>query len=307
MKIKEDIADSESDHESITLVNRIAITEIQQEKAQGQKKGFVLLILVVLSTVLLDNCEGNHSHETAAFIQTLVELFQKLFKKTLEVAEVAKDALDTMTSFSESKGLAKTTASVKLSSTVLGHIDKAVTSRSDQNRNNQQEKEEDISIFLDNQTETQKFLLFYNTITFIHVYSGITTTGYGPWPQNHDERQLRLLPITSRSSPEAGSRRTKLGIIQGENDVNVHMASPDPEPDEKATETQVKEYNNRLDEWMILNEHVRSLIMSTILETLQIEVITTELASEAWKIVTSKFDNQSEMVQANLLVQMYQT
>ena len=68
----------------------------------------------------------------------------------------------------------------------------------------------------------------------------------------------------------------------------------------------VDDYNNRLDEWMIQTEHARSLILSTIPETLQIEIITAKSAYEAWSIVCTKYDNQSEMVQADIMGQMYQ-
>jgi hypothetical protein len=69
----------------------------------------------------------------------------------------------------------------------------------------------------------------------------------------------------------------------------------------------VEKYETTLKLWEIRNEHACSIILSTLLETYQIEVIGLENAKETWDVICSKFDNQSEMVQIDLLRQMNQS
>jgi hypothetical protein len=75
-----------------------------------------------------------------------------------------------------------------------------------------------------------------------------------------------------------------------------------------ANATDVKEnYENDLDTWQAGNEHVHSIILSTLPETYQIEVISIPTAADVWKNIFEKFDDQSEMVQIDILHQMNQT
>jgi hypothetical protein len=70
----------------------------------------------------------------------------------------------------------------------------------------------------------------------------------------------------------------------------------------------VKEkYKNDLETWEIRNEHAWSIILSTLPESYQIKVIGLKTAAEAWKMISSKFNNQSEIVQIDLLQQINQT
>jgi hypothetical protein len=88
----------------------------------------------------------------------------------------------------------------------------------------------------------------------------------------------------------------------------VNGQAQKPKAPSTSTAADVKEkYENDLETWEIGNEHVWSIILSTLPESYQIEVIGLETAAEAWKMISSKFDNQSEMVQIDLLQQMNQT
>jgi hypothetical protein len=70
----------------------------------------------------------------------------------------------------------------------------------------------------------------------------------------------------------------------------------------------VKEkYKNDLETWEIRNKHAWSILLSTLPEAYQIEVIELKTAIDTWETISSKFDNQSEMVQIDLLQQMNQT
>jgi hypothetical protein len=78
-------------------------------------------------------------------------------------------------------------------------------------------------------------------------------------------------------------------------------------PGSRATSDIIKKYETDLETWEIGNEHARSIILSTLPETYQIEVVGLETAKQTWELICSKFDNQSEMVQIDLLHQMNQT
>jgi hypothetical protein len=58
--------------------------------------------------------------------------------------------------------------------------------------------------------------------------------------------------------------------------------------------------------WEIGNEHAHAILLSMLLEMYQIKSIDQETATGTWKIISSKFDNQSVMVQVDLLWQMNQ-
>ena len=78
-------------------------------------------------------------------------------------------------------------------------------------------------------------------------------------------------------------------------------------PTNKADAAAMEKYKTALEMWEIGNEHAHSVILSTLPETYQIEVVGLESAKETWDLISSKFDNQSEMVQIDLLRQMNQT
>jgi hypothetical protein len=78
-------------------------------------------------------------------------------------------------------------------------------------------------------------------------------------------------------------------------------------PGANATTKILEEYEADLEAWEVGNEHVCSVILSTLPETYQIEVVGLNSAKETWETICSKFDNQSEMVQIDLLHQMNQT
>jgi hypothetical protein len=74
------------------------------------------------------------------------------------------------------------------------------------------------------------------------------------------------------------------------------------------TSKDVKErFDTDLEAWEIGNEHARSILLSTLPETYQIKIIGLDSAMDGWDTIKSKFDNQSEMVQIDLLRQMNQT
>jgi hypothetical protein len=66
-------------------------------------------------------------------------------------------------------------------------------------------------------------------------------------------------------------------------------------------------YENDLDTWQAGNEHIHSIILSTLPETYQFEVISIPTAADVWKNISAKFDDQSKMVQIDILHQMNQT
>jgi hypothetical protein len=77
-----------------------------------------------------------------------------------------------------------------------------------------------------------------------------------------------------------------------------------PQAPSTNTMSDVKDkYENDLENWEIGNEHARLIILSTLLETYQNEVIGLQTAAETWKSISSKFDDQSKMVQIDILRQ----
>lgn len=80
-----------------------------------------------------------------------------------------------------------------------------------------------------------------------------------------------------------------------------------PVKPEREDATLLEKYNIELDNWTFLNEVARLTIMGSIPEHLQIEALSIKSAAKVWTTICGRFDNQSEMVQADILVQMHHT
>jgi hypothetical protein len=78
-------------------------------------------------------------------------------------------------------------------------------------------------------------------------------------------------------------------------------------PGPNASKDVKERFDTDLEVWETGNEHAWSILLSTLPETYQIKIIRLDSAMEGWDTIKSKFDNQSKMVQIDLLHQMNQT
>jgi hypothetical protein len=67
-----------------------------------------------------------------------------------------------------------------------------------------------------------------------------------------------------------------------------------------------QKFDNKLKMWEIRNKHAHLILSSMLPEMYQIKIIGQETATGTWKIISSKFGNQSVIVQIDLLQQMNQ-
>jgi hypothetical protein len=88
--------------------------------------------------------------------------------------------------------------------------------------------------------------------------------------------------------------------------VNGHAQKPQT-PGSRANSDVIEKYETDLKIWEIENEHAQSIVLSTLPKIYQIEVVRLETAKQTWEPICSKFNNQSEIVQIDLLHQMNQT
>ena len=70
----------------------------------------------------------------------------------------------------------------------------------------------------------------------------------------------------------------------------------DPDADDK--------YESAVDIWESKHDTIKSLLYQTIPETLKLKIVNLKRASEAWKVICDRFDNQGDFVQVNILDRM---
>ncbi|CDO71000.1 hypothetical protein BN946_scf184844.g4 [Trametes cinnabarina] len=63
-------------------------------------------------------------------------------------------------------------------------------------------------------------------------------------------------------------------------------------------------YETALDKWTANHATIKTLLFQTLPESLKLEVLTLTRAVDMWRVVTSRYDNQGDFVQVNILTQI---